>query len=233
MKNTWKKIVVVLALLGASALSSARGAVSVYAEEVEPSSNAVAATAGANIETNVSATTTHRSHRTSADADDSSVRIDETGVHVGGANPVDIGTPDFAHRYGEAATGALQHLTGMLAVIGSFGLPVAMIAIIFYFKHRRNKMAHETLRTMIEKGVPMTPELVAEVRGQGCGSSGGGRTRSRLLPGLILTGTGIALLIGGSRGDGRAGWIVLFVGAAFLIVWLVEGKNQNNGQPPR
>ena len=47
MTNTWKKVVVVIALLGASSLVSARAAVTVYAEETETSSNAVVATAEA------------------------------------------------------------------------------------------------------------------------------------------------------------------------------------------
>lgn len=233
MKNTWKRFIAVVVLLGASSVG-AQAAVSVYAEEIEPSSNVVATT-GAAADTNAPTPTTHRGHRTSSDGDQPPVRIDETGVHVGGPNPVDINMPDFArgHR-GEGWN--LVHLTGMLAIVGTFGMPVAIIALAGYFAHRRNKMAHETLRAMIEKGVPITPELVAEVRNKGCGSSASsasGRTRGRLLPGLILAGIGTALLIGGSKGEARGGWIVLFIGAAFLIVWFVEQKSQNNGQPPR
>jgi uncharacterized protein DUF6249 len=224
MKNTWKKIVVVLTLLGASSLSSARGAVSVYAEETEPSSNAVVTTAGATVDTNASGTT---SNRVRSDADHPPVRIDETGVHVGGANPVDINVPDFKHSH----LSRFIDVTGIIAILSTFGMPVMIILVVFYFKHRRNKMAHETLRAMIEKGVPMTPELVAEVNGQGCGVPGEKRTRSRLLPALVLTGVGIALLMGGH--DDRGGWILVFIGVAFLIVWFVEGRNQNNGQPPR
>jgi hypothetical protein len=224
MKNTWKKIVVVIALLGASSLSSVRGAVSVYAEETEPSSNATVATAETATDTNAPATT---HHRVRSDEDHPPVRIDETGVHVGGPNPVDINVPDFKHSH------LSRDVTGIIAILSTFGMPVMIILVVFYFKHRRNKMAHETLRAMIEKGVPMTPELVAEVRGQGCGISGEKRTRSRLTPGLILTGLGLALLMGEHRYDNRGGWILVFMGVAFLIVWFVEGRSQNNGQTPR
>ncbi len=115
-------------------------------------------------------------------------------------------------------------------------MPVAIIGLAGYFSHRRNKMAHDTLQAMIEKGVPITPELVAEIRNKGCGSSGNsasGRRSGRLLPGLVLAGIGTALLIGGAKGESKGGWILLFMGAAFLIVWFVEQKNQNSGQPPR
>ncbi len=121
----------------------------------------------------------------------------------------------------------------LFAIFGSFGLPVAMVAIVFYFHHRRNKLAHETLRMMIEKGMPITPELVAELRSKRLFGTGQNPTRrSGLFPGLVLTGIGTALLISG-HGDTKAGYIVLFIGVAFLVTWLVERQNQNNTQPPR
>ena len=221
MKNTWKNIVVILAVLGALTVASARAAVSVYAEDV-PSGAVAPATV-----TNAPATDSGL-----AGAGHPPVRIDETGIHVGGPNPVDINVPGLAHYHAWRGV----DVTGIIAIISTFGMPVALILIIFYFKHRRNKMAHETLRAMIDKGMPITPELIAEVRNKGCGSStnsASGRTRSRLLPGLVLAGVGTALLISGSKGEARGGWIVLFIGAAFLIVWFVEQKNQNDGQPPR
>ena len=221
MKNIWKKMVVVIALVGASSLLSARGAVSVYAEGT--------ATAEASAGTNAPSTTTRG---TSADADHPPVRIDETGVHVGGPNPVDINAPDFVRRHGEWGILA-AHMTGMLAIVCTFGMPVAIIALAGYFAHRRNRMAHETMRAMIEKGVPITPELVAEIRNKRPSDTTGGSTRGRLLPGLVLAGIGTALLISGSGGDRKGGWIVLFIGAAFLITWFVEHKSQNKSQPPR
>jgi hypothetical protein len=221
MKNTWKRFIAVVGLLVAISPVGTRAAVSVYAEDAP--SSAVAPP----VATNPAAT-----DGSVAGADHPPVRIDETGVHVGGANPVDINVPDYVRRHGDWGMNGVP-LTGMLAVIGTFGMPVAIIALAGYFAHRRNKMAHETMRAMIEKGVPMTPELVAEIRSKRSCDTAGGRTRGRLLPGLILAGIGTALLISGSGGDRRGGWIVLFIGAAFLIVWFVEQKSQNNGQPPR
>ena len=149
---------------------------------------------------------------------------------MGGPNPVDIKVPDFVRHHGDWAREV--QWTGILAVIGTFGMPVAIILVAGYFGHRRNKLAHETMRAMIEKGQPMTPELVAEIRNRSSTTTTGGRSR-RLLPGLILTGVGTALLISGNKGESRGGWIVLFIGAAFLIVWFVEQKNPYDGQPPR
>src|SRR5437016_5413482 len=105
MKNTWKRFIAVAMLLGASSMLGARASVSVYAEETAPA------------ETNAASTTTHKA---SADADHPPVRIDETGVHVGGANRVDINAPDTAGGRGGFAARVLQNLTGMLAIIGTF-----------------------------------------------------------------------------------------------------------------
>jgi len=125
---------------------------------------------------------------------------------------------------------ARDHLFGILT---GFGLPVAIVAIMMYFKHRRNKLAHETLRAMIEKGMPITPELVAELRNRwGHGATQNLTRGGSLFPGLVLAGIGTALLVSGSR-HSIGGWIVLFIGVAFLVVWLVERQNQGNAQPPK
>jgi hypothetical protein len=230
MKNTFKKFLAVMVVLTALSPLRASAAVNIYADDIQ--TNNIATTSETPAATNAPPTNTSRHGRTSSGADYPPVRIDETGVHVGGPNPVDINVPEFARHGRERAMRAFD-VEGIVAIVSTFGMPVAIVAIALFFKHRRNKMAHDTLRAMIEKGVPMTPELVAEVRDRGCGSSAGGPARSRLLPGLILAGVGTALLIGGSRGEARGGWIVLFIGIAFLIVWSMERKNQNSAQPPR
>jgi len=160
----------------------------------------------------------------------SPVRINNTGAHVGGQNPAD----NDKSSLGGFAIAALA----LLIPFAPFAMSIAIVAIVFYFRHRRNKMVHETMRAMIEKGVPITPELIAQLRNKPSGFSNQfgqqlGRARHRhLLPGLILTGVGTALLISfGHHGSG--GWIVLFIGVAFLIVWFVERRDKNDEQPPK
>jgi hypothetical protein len=162
----------------------------------------------------------------------SPVHIDSKGIHIGGPEPVDISVP------GGGLVAIIATLVPIVAILSVFGVPVAIIGLVFYFRYRRNKMVHETMRAMIEKGMPITPELIAQLRNRPSGSSNQpGRSRQRhLLPGLILTGVGTALLItnlGGNSGDGKLGWIVLFMGVAFLIVWFVERRDKNGDQPPK
>jgi hypothetical protein len=212
------KIIALTLIALAIGAVQARAAVTVYAEEM-PSNDAVAGSASA-VETNG---TTAKSRR-----GDAAVRIDETGVHIGGTNPVDINTPVHLQSY---------MLVSLLAVASPFVTGVAVIAIVFYSKHRRNRMVHETLRAMIEKGTPITPELVANLRGGGCGNSTGegfARKQSgRLLPGLIMIAIGAALLIADPKHSRMGGIALLFMGLAFLVVWMVERKNQDNQLPPR
>jgi len=104
-------------------------------------------------------------------------------------------------------------------------MPVVILAVILSFKHRRTRMMHETLRAMIEKGMPVTPELVASLRPQG---NPRGHQMCYLLPGLIASAVGIGLMVNG----GRAGLIPLLVGVAFLIAWQVEKRSTKANQPP-
>ena len=232
MKNTLKKIIAMVAVLAALSPLRAFAAVTVYADDtvsnavvVEPESQTV--TKGAPASNAVAAAETRAKKHS---GQPSPVRIDDTGIHVGGEDPVDINLPP-AFKTGIAAM-------ALLVPLAPFIMIVAIIAIVFYFKHRRHKLAHETLRAMIEKGMPVTPELVAQLNSKYPVSADGramdvrGRRPRGLLPALILTGIGTAFLIS-DHGHSKGGWIVLFIGIAFLIVWYVERSNQNNVQPPR
>jgi Flp pilus assembly protein TadB len=239
MKNTFMKFIAATLLLVAGSPLWAR------AEKTDAVRNAAAMTIESQVATNdssasnaVAATETSHKRKMSSDADHPPVRIDGTGVHVGGVNPVDIAVPDFV-RYGGGGgfVAILAMLVPIVAILAPFIFIVAVVGIKFYFGHRRSRMLHETLRAMVDKGVPITPELIAQLKGGSFkgGSSKGSKTgglRSGLLPGLVLTGVGTALLITGP-GHSTWGWIVLFIGVAFLIVWFVERKNQNNVQPPQ
>jgi hypothetical protein len=141
------------------------------------------------------------------------------------------------------ATEGKNPVVDIVAIVAIFGMPVAIMAIMFYTIHRRNKLVHENLRAMLEKGIPITPELVDSLKGKHSGAFNQipftdgypfpKPSRSRhLLPGLILTGVGAALMING-RHFGGGELIVLFIGLAFLIVWFVERRDRNNDQPPK
>ena len=129
----------------------------------------------------------------------------------------------------------------IVAIMSSFGMPVLIVGMALFFKFRKDRLAHETLRAMIEKGVPITPELLAQLKNKDPDDDKPKDGSRYLLPGLICGGVGAGLLISSLNSHQAgvpglppaAGWIVLFIGIAFLIVWLVERNNKNDAQPPR
>jgi len=173
--------------------------------------------------TNVPVSGVLATNKKSSSDESTPVRIDGTGVHIGGENPVDIGMPDISKS-------SLPAVLALLVPFAPFVMVTAIIFFALYFKHHRNKLAHETLRTMIEKGVPITPELIANlnVRAKKHEEAGNPQTRY-LLPGLILVGAGVGVMTLRER----PGLIVLLIGVAFLVVWFVERKNKNDAQPPK
>jgi hypothetical protein len=117
-------------------------------------------------------------------------------------------------------------MVNIIAIIGVFGGGVAVCALFFYFRHRRHQILHETLRTMIDKGVPIPPELLAAPQ-----QNAPPRIRNDLLIGLVLVAMGFGLsmfIYGPAR---KFGFIPLFIGVAFLIAWKVEQKKK--GQPDK
>ncbi len=225
---TFTRIIAVTLIALVVGAAQARSAVTVYAEDM--ASNAAVTASAPVVEANVPAAQTNLNSKSRSGDGNSDVRIDETGVHIGGPGGVDIQTPRATRGYAEAG----KHLVSIVAIVCTFGMPVAIVAVAAYFHHRRTKLAHETLRMMIDKGMPITPELVAELRSKRPHGTGENPARkSGLFPGLVLAGIGAALLIAGHGGDKKGGWIVLFIGVAFLVAWLVERQHQSNTQPPK
>lgn len=102
---------------------------------------------------------------------------------------------------------------------------------IFFFSYLKDKRRHETIRLMIEKGTPITPELLDGLRKK---SRLGARTydpQGYLCWGITEVLVAIALLIVFPSGGGHiAGWIVLAVGVANLILWCIDKAHSNGGQ---
>ena len=160
--------------------------------------------------------------------DNAPVRIDHTGVHIGGDNPVDIGLPDTGGRGDGGIMGGLVMLLPIISVLAVFGMPVAIVGLVLYFHHRRHRMRHETLRAMVEKGVPIPAELLSE-RGAtlAAGSNVERRGNRDLRAGLVLIAVGGGLFLIA----GRAGYIPLFIGVALILAWLIGNKSKNSPTP--
>jgi hypothetical protein len=147
------------------------------------------------------------------------VGVDSSGIYVGGPNPVHVNMPNFsdARIGGDGIT-----LIALVSVVAPFLFVFLIITAFLFARYRRNRILHETLRVMIEKGVPIPPELImpqgARVRL---------RTVSDLRNGLILLAIGAGLILVSHGKWSGTGLIVVFIGTAFLVTWFVERRENS------
>jgi len=118
------------------------------------------------------------------------------------------------------ASETLVAMTGMLVGVG---LPLLLVAIVLYYKHRKLRMTHETIVRLAEKGVPVPPELLASQRSPHSGLRGG------LV--LIALGIGLSIFFLEKGGTWSIGLIPGLMGLALLVAWAIETKSQD--KPPR
>jgi hypothetical protein len=152
-------------------------------------------------------------------ADETSVSIGPNGIHIGGPNPVDIGGPR------SAGPPFMEALIAIVSIITPF-MFIAVFAVIYaYSRHRKNVMLHETLRRMVEKGVPIPPDLLARPAMRLPRQ----KTNNDLRGGVVMVGIGLGLVILA----GKVGFISIFIGLALLLVWFIERKtNGGNNDAP-
>jgi hypothetical protein len=107
-------------------------------------------------------------------------------------------------------------VVAILAMVASFGLPLALVALVLYYRHRKLQMNHETITRLAEKGLPIPPELMEPPRRGNAGLRGG----------LVLVALGIALsfFFAGWGPGWSIGLIPGLMGVALLVAWKIESK---------
>jgi hypothetical protein len=113
----------------------------------------------------------------------------------------------------------MEPSVALIAIIGmvvGFGLPLLLVAIVLYYKHRKVQMNHETITRLAEKGLPIPPELMEPPR----------RGHAGLRGGLVLVALGIALSVffAGWGPGWSIGLIPGLMGIALLIAWKIENQ---------
>jgi hypothetical protein len=144
------------------------------------------------------------------------------------ADPVETAGPQTSPKTQKSSGGAAQVIPILLVV---FGCPVAIVGLVAYFRARKQKQLHETLRAMIEKGVPIPPELLrSPTPAVDASEAEREDPRTALRQGLFLValGAGICvwLLIKSSDSWGL-GFIPFLIGVAFLAEWRLEKRNSS------
>ena len=105
-------------------------------------------------------------------------------------------------------------LVAIVSIVVTFVLPVLMMAVILYYKHRKARMTHETIVRLAEKGLPVPPELMDPPRSPDTG----------LRAGLILLGLGLGLglFLGQVGAPWSIGLIPGLMGVALVVSWKIE-----------
>ena len=124
---------------------------------------------------------------------------------------------EHAEKLGQAVSNSsLDDVTGLVAVTLIFGMPIIIVLLSLWFRHRRQALQSQTALKLAEMGHPIPPELFLEGR----------QRKSDLSSGLSLIGLGIGLAVGLYFSSGKAGagfaLIPFFMGLARLITWKLE-----------
>ena len=122
----------------------------------------------------------------------------------------------------------LALLIPIVAIVMGCSIPIAVVGLALFYGHRKNRMLHETVRAMIEKGVPIPPEIF-KAENASPFPRRARRPRSDLRTGLIFIGVGIGVAL---FMHNQAGYVVLLVGLAFLAAWFLDKNNKDDGQAP-
>jgi hypothetical protein len=115
----------------------------------------------------------------------------------------------------------METTEAVIAIIGmlvTFGLPLLLVAVILFYKHRRQRMIHETIARLAERGLPVPPQLLDPPR----------RGHSGLRGGMVLIGLGIGLAVFmyEMQGSWSIGLIPGLMGLALLIAWVIEMRGK-------
>lgn len=112
----------------------------------------------------------------------------------------------------------------LMGILVSLGMPVLLVGIILYFRHRKAQLVHETIAKLAEKGMPVTADMFASPPSRNAG----------LKAGLVLVALGIGLAIFFLE-QGRTwsiGLIPGLMGVAMLIAWRIESRGKDGKAPP-
>ena len=92
---------------------------------------------------------------------------------------------------------AWEILIPLFGIVGTFGVPVCVVFIVYYFSGRSEKQFHKTLQELIKSGQELSPELLQSIPGYKKEKNG---ERNDIRSGIITAGVGIGIaLLGQSK----------------------------------
>jgi hypothetical protein len=92
---------------------------------------------------------------------------------------------------------AWEILIPLFGIVGTFGVPVCVVFIVYYFSGRSEKQFHKTLQELIKSGQELSPELLQSIPGYKKEKNG---ERNDIRSGTITAAVGIGIALFGQIG---------------------------------
>ncbi|MEP7071973.1 MAG: DUF6249 domain-containing protein [Verrucomicrobiota bacterium] len=114
-----------------------------------------------------------------------------------------------------------------ISVLAVFGFPVAIVAVIMFSSWAKARSLHRTVRTLVERGQPVPPELLASPAGAPL------RPWYDLRRGIVLLAVGVGVVMffgiaaGWDEGVWALGLIPGLIGLGYILAWRLAQKQAN------
>ena len=126
----------------------------------------------------------------------------------------------------------LKHLAPFAIPILALLIPIVAIIMAGLVRIKRNRLLHETVRLMTEKGAPIPPELIDAVANDSRQQPKTWSPTSQLRSGVINVAIGLSLIFLFQEMDGVPNWlwavgtIPFMIGMGFLLIWWIESRKK-------
>ena len=180
------------------------------------------------------------------------------GITIDDDEKVHIRGPDGTREYDsfEAFVDKAPWIAGLVFVVTFlvFLTPILVIALVIWYKMRKNRMLNETMLRLAEKGVVPPAEAFEAVSGSRANPMSSSPSTaplyeqakavrqkavwSDLRKGVILGAVGLGFTFYSMLDDGSpnfVGLVLLFVGLAYIVLWYFEERQftaARGGTPP-
>ena len=127
----------------------------------------------------------------------------------------------------------LKHLAPFAIPILALLIPIVAIIMTGLVRIKRNRLLHETVRLMTEKGAPIPPELIDAVANDSKQQAKTWSPTSQLRSGVINIAIGLGLIFLFREMDGGPTWlwavgmIPFMIGVGFLLIWWIESRKKD------
>jgi len=127
----------------------------------------------------------------------------------------------------------LKHLAPFAIPILALFIPIVAIIMAGLVRIKRNRLLHDTVRLMTEKGTPIPPELIDAVANDSKQQAKTWSPTAQLRSGVINIAIGLGFMFllreidGGPTWIWAAGMIPFMIGVGFLLIWWIESRKKD------